>query len=95
MPASATQIASGNPGRLVRRLCKHWGHKFPVETGEHHGRIELSIGVCTLHDDAPSLRVALQASSTADLARLEQVVADHLQRMASDESLVIAWQRQA
>ena len=40
MHLSFAHIACANPGRLINRLCKHWGHKFPVELDDALGRIE-------------------------------------------------------
>lgn len=76
--------------RLVLRLCKHWGHKFPVTHTPGRGEIELPLGRCRLHG-AAALTVELE-SDAEQLARLQQIVADHLQRMARDETLVITWQ---
>jgi hypothetical protein len=92
MHLSFAHIACANPGRLINRLCKHWGHKFPVELDDALGRIELPIGECRLRDAGERLEAQLQAADAAALARLQQVVADHLERMASDEALTIVWQ---
>ncbi len=92
MHLSFAHIACANPGRLINRLCKHWGHKFPVELDDALGRIELPIGECRLRDAGERLEAQLQAADAAALARLQQVVADHLERMASGEALKIVWQ---
>lgn len=83
-------IATEQPQRLMKRLCKHWGHKFPVEVGEQQGSIELSLGLCRM-TCTDSLKVELH-SDAEQMATLQQVVADHLQRMGSTETLVINWQ---
>ncbi|QQN51442.1 DUF2218 domain-containing protein [Stutzerimonas balearica] len=92
MHLSFAHIACANPGRLINRLCKHWGHKFPVELDDALGRIELPIGECRLRDAGERLEAQLQAADAAALARLQQVVADHLERMASGEALTIVGQ---
>ncbi len=43
---STAAIHTLQPVRLMTRLCKHWGHKFPVELGEQQGSIELPLGLC-------------------------------------------------
>ncbi|WP_339780501.1 DUF2218 domain-containing protein [uncultured Marinobacter sp.] len=35
--------------RLMNRLCKHWGHTFPLILSAQQGEIELPLGVCRLH----------------------------------------------
>ena len=43
MQASIAQVTTDTPQRLITRLCKHWGHKFPVQFDDRQGQIELSI----------------------------------------------------
>ena len=75
----------------MKRLCKHWGHKLPVELSEQQGSIELPLGIChMLCTDI--LQVELH-SDVEQISQLQQVVADHLRRMASSEELVIDWQQ--
>ncbi len=33
----------------MNRLCKHWGHTFPLILSAQQGEIELPLGVCRLH----------------------------------------------
>ena len=80
-------IYTQNPERIMKRLNRHWAHKFPVLENEFESRIELPIGICTMRCDEV-LHVGLE-SSEDDMPKLQQVVADHLQRMAGAEDLVI------
>ena len=84
-------VTTESPARLITRLCKHWGHKFPVRYDEREGEIELSIGRCHLSVVPAGLGVSLQAESPEQLQNLQQVVVDHLQRMASGEPLDFVW----
>lgn len=83
-------VATDNPSRLINRLCRHWSHKFPVRHDEREGEgeIELSIGFCRLSAVEGGLNVFLESEN---LEQLQQVVADHLQRMASGETLSFDW----
>jgi len=90
MAVSTASIATQTPERLIKRLCKHWGHKFPVELQERSGTIELPLGRCSMQAGDGTLQVELEGEDE-NLPRLQDVVADHLQRMASEESLVIDW----
>lgn len=92
MSMSSADIATGNPTRLITRLCKHWGHNFPVRYDDSQGEIELSIGNCFLAAIDGGLRVRLEASDEAQLNHLQTVVAAHLDRMARDETLTYDWQ---
>ena len=83
-------IISRDPARLMRRLCKHWSHKFPVELDEHRGLVRFPTGTCEFLHEAQLLQVRL-AMTAQELPRMQQVVAEHLQRMAGDEPLAIQW----
>ena len=93
MLSSTVQIDTSNPSRLIRRLCKHWSHKFEVNFDDQQGSIALGAGKCLLQAGEGSLRAEVKAEDEAQLERLETVVADHLQRMASDETFSFGWQR--
>lgn len=89
------RIAAQNPERLIKRLCNHWRHKFSVQLDEQGGVIELPLGRCSLHASEGYLDAQLETADQAKLQQLQKVVADHLERMAGDESLVIAWKAEA
>lgn len=94
MMKSTTTIQSEKPLRLMRRLCKHWRHKFPVSFDDEKGQIELPFGVCNMRS-TDALTVEL-TSDAEQMPKFQQVVADHLHRMAmKDETLVIEWQQAA
>ncbi len=90
MPITQAFITSRDPARLMRRLCKHWSHKFPVEFDECRGLVQFPTGTCEFLHEAQLLRVRL-AMAAEGLPRMQQVVAEHLQRMAGDEPLAIQW----
>jgi hypothetical protein len=94
MPVSSSaRIKANNPPRLILRLCKHWGHKFPVSFDERQGDVQLSIGRCLMQAQESELEVRLESDDAEQLQKLEEVVADHLQRMAGAEALSIEWHR--
>jgi len=89
---AAATVATKNPSRLINRLCKHWGHKFPVQHDEQKGEIELPIGNCRMEAAEGGLQVEVEAEDPEQLQKLQQVVADHLERMATGEALSFTWQ---
>ncbi len=90
---STALIETTDPSRLIRRLCKHWSHKFEVHYDDHQGQIVLGDTHCTLTAGEGSLTTRLQTENEATLEQMETVVADHLQRMAGDETFTFVWQR--
>jgi len=72
---STATITTIEPARIILRLCKHWGHKFPVSYDDTQGRIELPLGLCLLTAGDGKLTARLEGVSGADMARFEEVVA--------------------
>lgn len=92
MYRSHAHIVAENPERLIKRLCNHWRHKFPVQLHEQGGDIELPIGRCSLRVAEGYVDAQLASADQEQLLRLQTVVADHLLRMAGGEPLSIDWQ---
>jgi len=90
MMTSTADIQTQQAQRLISRLCKHWGHKFPIRHNDQQAEIELPLGVCRLRGGSV-LRAELEGDA-AQMPTFQQVVADHLQRMAGKEDLVVEWQ---
>jgi uncharacterized protein len=93
MHESTVQIQTADPSRLIRRLCKHWSHKFEVNYDDQQGQIALGETQCVLTAGEGSLTARLKTEDQTQLERMETVVADHLQRMSADESFTFVWQR--
>ena len=77
----------------MKQLCRHWGHKFPVEFDDATGTIELPQAQCVLSATPELLAVRLTLPDDADQERMERVVAEHLQRFGFREELGFDWVR--
>ncbi len=91
MPEVFASVATASASRYLQQLAKHWSHKFDVTFDAHHAEIPLPFGRCLLDAAPDQLRVHLIGVTDADMARFEQVVADHLARFAFRETLVFDW----
>ena len=89
MLTSSATIQTQNPQQIMNRLCKHWAHKLPVTLSVDQGVIELPMGICQMHC-TDVLTVTLK-SETEQMSKLQEVVSDHLLRMAGKETLIIEW----
>lgn len=87
MLTSSATIQTQNPQQIMNRLCKHWAHKLPVTLSSDKGEIELPMGVCQMY--CTDLLIVTLKSDAEQLPKLQQVVSDHLLRMAGKETLVI------
>ena len=85
--------------RYLGQLCKHFQHKLPVTVDEQFtaGRIEFSAGHCELAvgENENVLIMRGLASTPADLERVQDVIARHLERFAFRESLSVIWEKSA
>lgn len=79
-------------GTLRQSPVKHWGHKFEVELTPERGFIDFGDSNCELLAHPDHVLMILNSPDEDSLAHMQNVVADHLQRMANSESLEIAWQ---
>ena len=76
--------------RIIRRLCKHWGHKYPVQFDDATGVIQLNDVRVTLRAEPQRVVVTLENPLADVPLRLQGVVAEHMQRMAA-EPLDVRW----
>ena len=77
--------------RILRRLCKHWSHKFAVRYDDASGEIQLNDVRVLLRAAPERLLVTLENPQAEVPRRLMGVVAEHLQRMAADATLEVVW----
>lgn len=92
MYESRASVTTPNAERLIKRLCNHWRHKFPVQLDPKGADIQLPLGTCNLQNTDGGLEVTLKTGDGEQLQRMQTVVADHLQRMGNDEPLAFDWQ---
>lgn len=81
---STTQITTIEGKRISKRLVNHWKHKFEVSETETHSKIFMPTATVTLTPQQQHLDVLIE-NQQEDVERLEQVVIDHLNRMAQQE----------
>lgn len=87
MSNSSTKITTNEGKRISKRLVNHWKHKFEVLETELHSKIFMPTATVTLTPHEQHLDVLIE-NQQEDVARLEQVVIDHLNRMAQQEFIV-------
>ncbi len=93
MRLSRAEVPTEHAVSYLKQLCRHWGHKFPVEFDDAHGKITLPKAYVTLMSSPATLSVYLEVADPADQERMEEVVAEHLQRFGFREPLAFQWLR--
>jgi hypothetical protein len=87
---STTQITTDEAKRISKRLLNHWKHKFEVSETEQYSKIFMPTATVTLTPHEQSLDVMIENQQN-NVENLEQVVIDHLNRMAQQE-FIVEWQ---
>ncbi|ENU93867.1 DUF2218 domain-containing protein [Acinetobacter vivianii] len=87
---SSTNITTTEGKRISKRLLNHWKHKFEVAETETETKIFMPTATVTLTPHEQHLAVLIE-NQQDDVAHLEQVVINHLNRMAQQE-FVAEWQ---
>jgi uncharacterized protein len=82
-----TEMAS----RYLQQLCKHFGHKLPVNFTPHRGAIVFDFGMCSLAVKDNMLNLTVTADDEVSLSRLKHVIGSHLERFAFRDKPEIAW----
>ena len=86
-------VPTANASRYLQQLCKHWSHKMEVEFTPEAGRIAFPLGPVEMAASPETLSVRCTPNDPAETAKMQQVIADHLNRFAFKEGeLVFDWQ---
>jgi len=95
MPISTAEIHSSNPARLLRWLCNHWRHKFEIaHNHDGHALIPLGeVGIAEFNVGEGVLHAKASHPDASALPRLHEVIENHLERFARDETLSFDWQQ--
>lgn len=71
-----------NASRYLQQLCKHFGHKAPVEFTETTGLLTLTVGSAEMLADSERLKITVKGD---DLPKMRHVIDKHLVRFAFRE----------
>lgn len=91
MKTSTAHLPTEHARKYLQQLCKHFGHKVPVEFTPTSGRIDFPFGRCELVAD-PAQIIMKSTAEESDLPKLEEVIGSHLIRFAFRETPIINWQ---
>jgi len=87
------EAATNDAARIIRRLCRHWSHKFTTQFDDSAGTIQLNDVLVTLRAAPGRVHVTLENAHGEVPERLKGVVAEHMQRMdGGDPPLDVRWQ---
>jgi hypothetical protein len=91
---SHARLNTDKAARYMTQLANHWSHDYAVALDATSARIPLPLGACVMLAEPDGLNVTVEAPVMTSLARLEDVVAEHLLRFAFREPVGrLAWTR--
>lgn len=94
MISSLSSVITPNASRLIRQLCAHLSPSAEVKYNETNGELDFSptqrVSLLA-HNEMLSVHIATQEPGAVE--RLEQFIAEQLQRFAFREELTFSWQR--
>jgi uncharacterized protein len=94
MLVSTAVVSTEAPGRYAKQLLAHLGHKVqlePLDDEPEGGRLVFAYGTGTVRVSAGRLQMDAAADDEASLARLQDVLARHLERFGARRELSVQW----
>ena len=93
MPTRHGTMATDRPERYLKQLVSHMGRKVDSEQSDDGstGSLTFSSGGCTLTAEPGVLVLTVRAEDDERLAAVQDVVARHLVRFATQDELVVEW----
>ncbi|GIK28334.1 MAG: DUF2218 domain-containing protein [Chloroflexi bacterium] len=89
--AATGSVATDKAVRYLKALCNHFSHKVPAAYDDNHGTVQFGFGTCEMFADDTSLTFHIDAETEENLARVQHVVADHVERFTGADALKVAW----
>ena len=90
---TVARVPTASASRYLQQLAKHWSHKMEVTFSEQEGTIVFPNGSrLAMRADSDTLDLSLTVADAADVARMQEVVATHVDRFAFREgALTYDW----
>jgi hypothetical protein len=101
MLIAEARVETEQPSRYLVQLCRHFnqeaeGKPHPdvqaqIEWTDTHGVADFGFGRCTMQTDHGALMLRAEAPDDENLERVENLVAEHLERFGSRDDLSVTW----
>ena len=88
-----TVVVTENGESYLGSLCRHFARRVPVTLVGRQGAIDFRFGRCRITADMGQLRLHVELADPQQVDSAEQLLSEHLLRIARDESLRVHWLR--
>jgi hypothetical protein len=85
----SARVATDEPARFMKQLCRHFGHKLEVEWSEDKGSIVFTSGRCDLVVEPGVLALDTSSETEEGAAQVADVIASHLLRFGAKSNLEV------
>ncbi|BES69130.1 hypothetical protein RE428_01480 [Marinobacter nanhaiticus D15-8W] len=92
MLKAIANVETASPSINMKKLLRHFSHKIEVQFDDHIGSASFPFGDAYLEAGESVLAIHVKADDEESMTRLQAVIADHLVRFASKETLTIQWE---
>ena len=89
---STAVVTTPKAAGYAAQLCKHFSHKVPARFEGSDGEVTFGAGTCRLHAEGDRLTLTVKGADADAIARLQDVMGQHLLRFAFREELTVDWQ---
>ena len=86
-------VATNNAQAYLSRLCRHFARQVPATLVGQQGAIDFRFGRCRITADTRQLRLHVELADPRQVDLAEQLLSEHLLRVARDESPRVHWLR--
>jgi hypothetical protein len=87
-------VATDRPARVAEALAAHFGRRTPADETPGGYRLHFPLGRVLLTASANGLAIEADAPDEDALARVEDLLAAQIRRVAARDDLEIAWRHQ-
>lgn len=94
MTRSEARVPTPRSERYAKQLCNHAAHMTPhAEWNPPEGLIEFpdAMGTCRITAKPEHLVLILEATDSANLARMQQIISRNIERSGGREGLTVEW----
>ena len=99
MLITEARVETERSSQYLAQLCSHFAHKAQahpeidahVEWSDDRGVASFGWGRCSLYADPAALTLRAEAPDEESLQRVEDLVADHLERFGKRDRLTVTW----
>ena len=80
-----TSIGTNDGTRIIKRLCNHWKHKFEISEQDGKSVVPFPEAKLILEATEQHILIEINTEQTDKLEHYQNVVINHLNRMAQQE----------